>query len=275
MKDRYYYTGQFAEMAAVTERTLRYYDRVGLLSPAHTSESGYRLYSEQDFVRLQNILALKFLGFSLDTIRVCLENGPRSLPEMLAVQKAMLREKQFHMQRVIQAIEQAERRLQSEGGEHAWEPLVETIKVMQMEQQNNWQEKYFSPEQLKKMQEISNASYSAEARQFLDSRGPWTEEDQKRATEQWNWVYSEISRLVATGADPASPEAQHWVQVRHDLLSAFTGGNPEVKEGLGQYWKNVSELPEQERPISLPRQSEEEQEFMKRVEEIYQARKQA
>ncbi len=42
-----YHTGEFAQKAAVTERTLRYYDKVGLLSPSEYTEAGYRLYSEQ------------------------------------------------------------------------------------------------------------------------------------------------------------------------------------------------------------------------------------
>ena len=65
MESRFYQTGQFARKASVTLRTLRYYDSVGLLSPSQVTEAGYRLYTEEDLLTLQNILALKFLGFSL------------------------------------------------------------------------------------------------------------------------------------------------------------------------------------------------------------------
>jgi DNA-binding transcriptional MerR regulator len=265
-------------MAAVTERTLRYYDRVGLLSPTQFTESGYRLYTEQDFARLQYILALKYLGFSLGAIRECLRNGPQSLPEMLAVQKAMLREKRAHMDTVIQTIERAERRLQDEQERYDWEPLVQVIKVMQMEQQNDWQAKYFSPEQRAKMDELSRISYSEEARQTMAARlaaRPWTEEDQKRADEQWNWVYSELRRLVAAGADPASSEAQHWLQFRSSLLREFTGGDAEVRKGLAKLWENYWKLPENERPFTMPKNTPEEQEFIKRTEEIYRQQQQA
>jgi MerR family transcriptional regulator, thiopeptide resistance regulator len=278
LKQRFYYTGQFAEMAAVSERTLRYYDRVGLLSPTQFTESGYRLYTEQDFARLQYILALKYLGFSLEAIRECLHNGPQNLPEMLAVQKKMLREKRAHMDTVIQTIERAERRLQAEQERYDWEPLVQVIKVMQMEQQKDWQDKYFSPEQRAKMEELSHLSYSEEARQTLAARmaeRPWTEEDQKRADEQWNWVYSELRRLIAVGADPASPEAQHWEQVRRNLLLEFTGGDAEVRKGLTKFWEHFWKLPENERPFTMPKNSPEEQEFIKRTEEIYRQQQQA
>ncbi|MET3290804.1 UNVERIFIED_CONTAM: DNA-binding transcriptional MerR regulator [Brevibacillus sp. OAP136] len=71
-----YTTSQLAEMAKVSSRTLRYYDKVGLLSPSDYSESGYRLYTDEDFPRLQHILVLKFLGFSLAEIKAFLHNGP-------------------------------------------------------------------------------------------------------------------------------------------------------------------------------------------------------
>lgn len=61
--------GQLAKKSHVTVRTLQYYDRSGLLKPTAYSEGGRRLYSRQDSLRLQQILFLKTLGFSLEDIR--------------------------------------------------------------------------------------------------------------------------------------------------------------------------------------------------------------
>src|SRR5438128_10142424 len=72
LDSHFYHTGQFAQKADVSVRTLRYYDKVGLLSPSYYTEAGYRLYTDTDFSRLQQILALKFLGFSLREINQCL-----------------------------------------------------------------------------------------------------------------------------------------------------------------------------------------------------------
>jgi len=61
--------GEFSKIAQVSIKTLRYYDRVGLLKPAHIDRySGYRYYSLDQLVRLNRILALKDLDFSLDQI---------------------------------------------------------------------------------------------------------------------------------------------------------------------------------------------------------------
>ncbi|MGH2509988.1 MAG: MerR family transcriptional regulator, partial [Ktedonobacteraceae bacterium] len=84
MEQPFYTTSRFARQACVTVRTLRYYDREGLLSPSAHTQAGHRLYSNADLARLQQILALKFLGFSLDEIRHCLCVGPTSLREALA-----------------------------------------------------------------------------------------------------------------------------------------------------------------------------------------------
>ena len=65
----YYSSGQFAKMAGVSLRTIRYYDKQNILKPSYVNESGARFYTEEDFAHLQQILLLKYLGFSLDDIR--------------------------------------------------------------------------------------------------------------------------------------------------------------------------------------------------------------
>jgi DNA-binding transcriptional MerR regulator len=55
-------------MAGLTVRTLRYYDQIGLFRPSGHSDSGYRLYTQTDITRLQQILSLKELGLSLEQI---------------------------------------------------------------------------------------------------------------------------------------------------------------------------------------------------------------
>lgn len=65
----YYTSGQFAHMANVSVRTIRFYDNKDILKPSFTNESGARFYTDNDFARLQQILLLKYLGFSLNDIK--------------------------------------------------------------------------------------------------------------------------------------------------------------------------------------------------------------
>ena len=66
--------GEVAERTGVTQRTLRYWESIGLLPPAHRLEGGFRLYSESDLRRLEQIVELKrLLRISLAEIKQIVE----------------------------------------------------------------------------------------------------------------------------------------------------------------------------------------------------------
>lgn len=255
-------------MTSVSVRTLRFYDQVGLLSPSARTPSGYRLYGEEDLARLQQILALRYLGFSLEEIKVFLDASPGGLREALAQQGAMLRQRREHLDTIIQAID---RLLEDDRCE--WDSLVSVIQAMQMDQNTEWQKKYFTDEQLRTMEELSRTSYSEEARKRLEARGPWTEEDQKKVDARYNALYDGVRRLVAAGEDPASAEAQALAAESIALIEEFTGGDPEIAAGLQQFWATLKNMPEEQRPITSPL-TEEEQAFLERAKAIYRERHQ-
>ena len=65
----YYSSGEFAKMAGITKKTIRYYDEHNILKPSYVNPKGARYYTDKDFARLQQILLFKYLGFSLDDIK--------------------------------------------------------------------------------------------------------------------------------------------------------------------------------------------------------------
>ena len=81
-----------SRLTGVSARTLHHYDAIGLLTPSRREENGYRLYSEHDLARLQQIVALKFLGFPLKQITGLLKTKG-SLQEQLELQSVMLTKK--------------------------------------------------------------------------------------------------------------------------------------------------------------------------------------
>jgi DNA-binding transcriptional MerR regulator len=96
--------GDFSKLSRVSVITLRYYDELGLLKPAQVDRfTGYRYYSLDQLPRLNHILALKDLGFSL-------EETARLLNDMLspAQMRELLRAKQAEIQQRV-AEEQARR----------------------------------------------------------------------------------------------------------------------------------------------------------------------
>ena len=105
-KEGYYSSGQFAGMAHVTLRTIRYYDKQGILKPSFVNESGARFYTDEDFARLQQILLLKYLGFSLDDIREMIVDTKdlHYMQNSLNIQLNLVRDRIEQMQLVEKAI---------------------------------------------------------------------------------------------------------------------------------------------------------------------------
>ena len=96
-KKGYYSSGEFARMAHVTLRTIRYYDKQDLLKPSFVTESGARFYTDSDFARLSQILLLKYLGFSLDDIREMMGwDGIMGLGEMMSFPNVIGAEENIH-----------------------------------------------------------------------------------------------------------------------------------------------------------------------------------
>jgi DNA-binding transcriptional MerR regulator/ABC-type Fe3+-hydroxamate transport system substrate-binding protein len=75
--------GEVAELAGVTSRTLRYYDRIGLLKPLARSQSGYRLYGREELLRLREILVWRRLGFPLSDIAALIDEPGHDLRDAL------------------------------------------------------------------------------------------------------------------------------------------------------------------------------------------------
>ncbi len=107
MKQGYYTSGQFAKMAHISVRTVRYYDKQNILKPSFVNESGARFYTDEDFVCLQQILLLKYLGFSLEDIRNMTvgELDKQMLRNSLRLQQKLVKDQIEQMQMVVQAIE--------------------------------------------------------------------------------------------------------------------------------------------------------------------------
>lgn len=102
----YYSSGEFARMAQITVRTVRYYDKQNILKPSLVTPTGARFYTEEDFARLQQIMLLKYLGFSLDDIRELTVNDSdySYLEHSLEQQQNLVRDRIEQLQLVEQAI---------------------------------------------------------------------------------------------------------------------------------------------------------------------------
>lgn len=102
-----YSIGQFAKKTGVTIRTLHYYDEIGLLTPAHISESGQRFYNDDSIRTIQTILVCKYLDYSLEEIRAVLLDQEKTLIDSLYEQKVQLEAKRKQIDQMIASLETA------------------------------------------------------------------------------------------------------------------------------------------------------------------------
>src|SRR5260370_29135403 len=84
--------GELARRTGLPVRTLHHYDDIGLLKPSLHTDSGHRLYTGSDVARLQQVLSLRQLGFSLDQVRECLDRPDYSPLEVISLHVGRLRE---------------------------------------------------------------------------------------------------------------------------------------------------------------------------------------
>ena len=133
-KDGYYSSGQFAKMAHISVRTVRYYDKMNILKPSYVTEAGARFYTDLDFVRLQQIMLLKYLGFSLDDIRDLTvgETDYQFLANSLELQRKLIQDKIEQLQMVEKAIGDTTREIRK-NKDVDWSQMLELIHMTGME----------------------------------------------------------------------------------------------------------------------------------------------
>lgn len=144
MKDtskKLFTTGEFAKKAGVTIRTLRYYDKIGLLVPSSHNELGHRLYSKEDFGKLQKILTLKFIGLSLEDIANIMKYdlNHKDFKKSLEIQKEIMKKKIKHIQSIIKAIDEAADTIDF-NKEMNWDKFINIISAINSDK--NWTQQY-------------------------------------------------------------------------------------------------------------------------------------
>ena len=133
-KEGYYSTGEFMKQANITKKTIRYYDEKDILKPSFVSDSGARYYTEKDLAKLQQILLLKYLGFSLSDIReMQVDDADKHfIVNSLNIQQKLVEDRIEQLQLVSNTICEATEDLQADR-EVDWTKLFELIQVTDLE----------------------------------------------------------------------------------------------------------------------------------------------
>ncbi|THG88706.1 MerR family transcriptional regulator, partial [Alkalihalobacillus alcalophilus ATCC 27647 = CGMCC 1.3604] len=107
--------GQFAKLVGSTVRTLRYYDKIGLLTPKNLNKNGRKVYTRLDWELFQQIMILKHFGLSLNEIKEQMTNQKLKNRELLRVQKQLIEKKQAELNDKLEVITRMERLYTIEG----------------------------------------------------------------------------------------------------------------------------------------------------------------
>lgn len=210
----YYKTGQFAKLANVSERTIRYYDKIGLLKPSFVMENGYRQYSDLDLLKLQKILSLKHLGFSIEEIFPMVMDNT-NLKESFDLQIDLIEDKISHLQSLKDALKRA-----SQTPDLSWNMILSLVQLSNEE--TNIIEQYKNAKNL-------NDRISLHEKYSTNKQG-W-----------FNWLFnqidfSKVNRLLELGCGNGKLWQENKIDLRNReiFLSDISEGMvEEVRNKLG------------------------------------------
>lgn len=207
--------GEVAKRTGITIRTLHHYDEIGLLPPSLRTDSGHRLYSSDDLARLQQIVSLRQLGFSLQDAKACLERDDFSPVETLRTHAARLRIAIREQQALCDRMEGLARLL---GGAEE----VSADRFLEIIEEITRMEQYYTPDQL------------AQLKQRADELGP---EGMQAAQNEWPRLMAAMKAEMDAGTDPADPRVQKLARRWKELVDSFTGRDPGIAASLQRLWK--------------------------------------
>lgn len=134
-KQGYYSTGEFIKKGHITKKTLRYYNEHNVLNPTLIDEKGQHFYTDEDLGHLQQILFLKYLGFSLADIKQMsfYSNDTSFLNKSLHMQTYFVNERIEQLKRIKDALINANEMIEK-GEEIDWASMIDKVNNKEMEE---------------------------------------------------------------------------------------------------------------------------------------------
>jgi DNA-binding transcriptional MerR regulator len=221
-----YRVSALAEMAQVTVRTLHHYDDVGLLKPSRRTQSGHRLYNDDDLFRLQQIRTLTHLGLSLAEVQDLLDSPAYNVTESLRVQKDALDRQIRQLQQVSDALSQVIGAVESLDTP---DPNIISVILRGLtadKAAQDWVRGHFSSESWGKLRK-AHEDYDAEAI--------------AAGVQAWQAVGDAF--IALQHLSPDHPEVQAVAAQMHDLIQQFTGGDAEIERDMAGMYADPDAVP--------------------------------
>lgn len=214
-----------AKLAGVTPRTLRWYDREGLLKPLRITEAGYRIYGPKQVDRLQLILFYRALGLELSAIRSMLDD-PRF--DRLTALQSHLAELEARRARLDELILTVRKTIaEATGGT----PMTDQEKF------EAFKRRVVAANEEAYGREIRAKYGDAEADRANACVLALTQEEYNQWKALGGEIHSALVAAVQAGADPAGPEGQHIAALHRRWLSySWEAYTPQAHAGLAELY---------------------------------------
>jgi len=222
----YMTVGEIAKKMGITVRTMHHYDKAGLLSPSSESEGGYRLYSYKDMVKLNQILSMKYLGFSLDDIknRLVSLDTPDDVANALTEHAIAIRNKMETLADSLKAVEALkEEVVQMQSVD--FKKYADIVAHLQMKNENYWAIKHIDDD-------VMN---------HFRNRTGYDRDDASSIIESWGQLAYEAEQLNNEGISPESERGQNFAQTVWNAIQEFTGGDINL---LSKFSESMNKLAE-------------------------------
>ncbi|MER7849768.1 MerR family transcriptional regulator [Kitasatospora sp. NPDC096077] len=214
--------GPLAEASGLTVRTLHHWDQIGLLAPSRRTASGHRAYTEQDVVRLYQILALRRLGLGLETVATCLDAGVdplRLVREHLAATDASLAA--LHDLRERLARLHTDLAAEREPGTADLLRLLRAVGATGPAADRALR-RHLDDDQLHALADHA-AALGPAAHYLLEV--------------EWPQLYRRAEELRRAGTDPADPRVRRVVERLDELSRLFSGGDATLSAAVRTAWR--------------------------------------
>ncbi|MCU0330540.1 MAG: MerR family transcriptional regulator [Candidatus Kapabacteria bacterium] len=220
MKTTGYYTvSTVASLAGVSVRTLHHYDACGLLRPSIRSEAGYRLYSFDDLLRLQQILVYRAMNVPLDTIAVLLVSEEQDVIKILEHHRQIIEQEVARLQQIHATISSTIQSIEDTTMPTDERSLYEGLGAETIEAYRREVEARFDPGLI---EESRN-------RTMRMSTSDW-----RRSKEEWNALLRDYASAMDQGA--GSMVVQNIVARHHRWLAGYWTPQAASFEGLGELY---------------------------------------
>lgn len=218
MSGKRYTSGEIATAAGVTVRTIQHYDNIGLLPSTGRTDGGRRYYTQDDLVRLEQIVFYKSLDFPLDQIkeRLLLEPGKTELLTMLEEQRLLLLQRMEHLHTSFATIGIMSEMIESD----KQPPFALLLRFLSALPGDD----VFS----RAPQLLTEEQREALSPRFQDI------EPVQAFYHRWKEVLIEATVLVHENAPPDSAAAQDLARRWWNAILSLTGGDMDLIEQLSQ-----------------------------------------